>query len=712
MKIKRLVLQGYKTFATKTEFLFDEGLTAVVGPNGSGKSNIADAIRWVLGEQSYSTLRGKRTVDMIFAGSQSRARAGMAQAILTLDNSDGWLPIDYTEVEIGRRAYRSGENEYILNGQRVRLKDVTELLASSGLAERTYTIIGQGLVDKALSLKADERRALFEEAAGITHYKNRRAETLRRLADTQHNLERVHDILNEIQPRLRSLKRQATRARNFEQVSVDLREHLRLWYGFKWEQAKANVRHAREVAEVAEKVWQDGRHKLLVQQTNADDLRRQVNRWRGRVEEAQTKRDELREQLSQARREAAVLSERRDAVQRQLAEVAQDLPQLQELQTAAQAELNAALEELQVAQAELQARQGTWQQFSVTYEAQQAEIGRWQQTVQQLTQRRQETQTRLAQAQGRVSQLQERLGEREGAEEKGSDGDEELVMLEQRVGELTAVFQSAQQKLDDLQGQRAAVQKQRSALVRELKPLRKQVSKLEGQVNQQRRALARLEARAEMLDQMRGGETGQITVPIVGQLARFLTIPDEYQTAVSAALGEKLATLLVEDEAQLWQLVQAAEGGLTAVALDRAQSLPLPELTGKTAVIGLASELVQVEAQARAVADLLLGNVWLVENAQAAYGLAAQLAAGGTAVALDGFVAQAGGMVQTDGRSAQNNILAREQAWREAQAEVKSQQKAVKAAEKGLAAQQNRHPDAADGSGRPCKLKSSSWGAI
>jgi chromosome segregation protein len=145
MKLKRLVLQGYKTFASKTEFLFDEGITAVVGPNGSGKSNVADALRWVLGEQSYSTLRGKRTTDMIFTGSQNRPRAGMAQAILTLDNSDGWLPIDYTEVEIGRRAHRSGENEYILNGQKVRLKDVLDLLATSGLAERTYTVIGQGL---------------------------------------------------------------------------------------------------------------------------------------------------------------------------------------------------------------------------------------------------------------------------------------------------------------------------------------------------------------------------------------------------------------------------------------------------------------------------------------------------------------------------------------------------------------------------------------
>src|SRR5690606_3508384 len=163
MKLKRLQLQGYKTFASKTEFDFDSGITAIVGPNGSGKSNIADAVRWVLGEQSYSTLRGKRTTDMIFAGSQSRARAGMAQATLTLDNSDGWLPIDYTEVEISRRAFRSGENEYLINGQKMRLRDVQDLLATSGLAERTYTIIGQGLIDQALSLRAEERRALFEE---------------------------------------------------------------------------------------------------------------------------------------------------------------------------------------------------------------------------------------------------------------------------------------------------------------------------------------------------------------------------------------------------------------------------------------------------------------------------------------------------------------------------------------------------------------------
>ena len=235
MRLKRLQLQGYKTFAARTEFIFDEGVTAIVGPNGSGKSNVADAIRWVLGEQSYRLLRGSQTTDMIFVGSKGRPRAGMAQALLTLDNSGGWLPTDYAEVEIGRRAYRSGDNEYLLNGQKVRLRDITELLATSGLAERTYTMIGQGLIDRALSLKSDERRALFEEAAGISHYKARRAESLRRLKDTQRNLERVSDILSEIRPRLNSLRRQANRARNYELVAADLRELLRIWYGFQWE---------------------------------------------------------------------------------------------------------------------------------------------------------------------------------------------------------------------------------------------------------------------------------------------------------------------------------------------------------------------------------------------------------------------------------------------------------------------------------------------
>jgi len=210
-RLKSLELHGYKTFASRTVFEFPSDITAIVGPNGSGKSNIADALRWVLGEQSYSLLRGRKTEDMIFAGSDQRPRAGMAASTITFDNEDGWLPIDFSEVSIMRRAYRDGQNEYLLNGQCVRLKEISELLAQSGLAERTYTIIGQGLVDAALSLKPEERRRFFEEAAGIGLYRSRREESINRLDLTRRNLERVRDILGELEPRLQSLEKQARR---------------------------------------------------------------------------------------------------------------------------------------------------------------------------------------------------------------------------------------------------------------------------------------------------------------------------------------------------------------------------------------------------------------------------------------------------------------------------------------------------------------------
>jgi chromosome segregation protein len=199
--LKSLELQGYKTFANRTLFEFAGTITAIVGPNGSGKSNIADSLRWVLGEQSYSLLRGKKTEDMIFSGSESRPRAGMASATITFDNGSGWLPIDFNEVAITRRAYRDGQNEYLINGQRVRLKDVAELLAQSGLAERTYTVIGQGLVDAALSLKAEERRRLFE-AAGLGFIASL---MMRCVAGRSPGATWARqDILAELQPRLRS----------------------------------------------------------------------------------------------------------------------------------------------------------------------------------------------------------------------------------------------------------------------------------------------------------------------------------------------------------------------------------------------------------------------------------------------------------------------------------------------------------------------------
>ena len=233
IRLKSLELHGYKTFADQTRFEFPGAVTAIVGPNGSGKSNIADSLRWVLGEQSFSLLRGKKTEDMIFSGSEQRARAGMASATITFDNSDGWLPIDFSEVAITRRAYRDGDNEYLLNGQRVRLKEISELLAKSGLAERTYTIIGQGLVDTALALKADERRKLFEEAAGI----GPTAPQGRSPAPAGHHPAQPGaraGYPGGIKAAPSSLERQARKAQEYEQVRADLRMLLRDWYGYHW----------------------------------------------------------------------------------------------------------------------------------------------------------------------------------------------------------------------------------------------------------------------------------------------------------------------------------------------------------------------------------------------------------------------------------------------------------------------------------------------
>jgi len=326
MRLKSIELHGYKTFASQTTFEFAGMVTAIVGPNGSGKSNVADSLRWVLGEQSYSLLRGKKTEDMIFSGSEFRPRAGMASATVVFDNSDGWLPIDFSEVSITRRAYRDGQNEYLVNGQRVRLKDVTELLAQSGLAERTYTIIGQGVVDAALSLKAEERRRLFEEAAGIGLYRARREEAQRRLETTRRNLERVQDILAELQPRLRSLERQARRAQEYEQIRADLRILLREWYGYHWHQAQKELHEDRDLArkqeialEKARKAYQELDQKISVERSQLQSLRARLNGWHRQLAALHTQREELSTQRAVASERFRSLAEQRQSAQAELA---------------------------------------------------------------------------------------------------------------------------------------------------------------------------------------------------------------------------------------------------------------------------------------------------------------------------------------------------------------------------------------------------------
>jgi chromosome segregation protein len=224
VKLKSLTVFGFKTFAEHTSLTFEPGITALVGPNGSGKSNLVDAIRWVLGEQSAKSLRSTKTEDVIFAGNERRKPFGMAEVSLSFDNADGTLKLDAGEVQITRRAYRAGESEFFIDRQQVRLRDVIDLLMGTGLGPGSYSIVSQGQIDAILSSKPTERRGLFEETAGINKFLARKAESLRRLEQTEQNGIRINDLLSEIQARIPELETQARRARRYRKVAARLRD--------------------------------------------------------------------------------------------------------------------------------------------------------------------------------------------------------------------------------------------------------------------------------------------------------------------------------------------------------------------------------------------------------------------------------------------------------------------------------------------------------
>ena len=224
MYLKRLELQGFKSFADKTILEFRQGVTGVIGPNGSGKSNISDAIRWVLGEQSMKQLRGGKSEDVIFAGTENRKSLGFAEASIVIDNSDGKLPIEYNEVTVTRKIYRSGETGYFINKVPCRLKDILELFMDTGIGKDGYSIIGQGKIDEILSNKSEDRRHIFEEAAGIVKYRTRKQDSEKKLEQTKLNLLRINDILSEIEGQLEPLKFQSEKAKRYLSLRDELKE--------------------------------------------------------------------------------------------------------------------------------------------------------------------------------------------------------------------------------------------------------------------------------------------------------------------------------------------------------------------------------------------------------------------------------------------------------------------------------------------------------
>lgn len=660
IRLKSLELHGYKTFATKTEFEFAGGITAVIGPNGSGKSNIADAIRWVLGEQSYGLLRGKKTEDMIFAGSELRPRAGMASASLTFDNSDGWLPVDFVDVAIGRRAYRDGENEYFLNGQRVRLRDLDELLARCGLAERTYTIVGQGLIESALSLKAEERRALFEEAAGVGLSRAKREEALRRLDATQRNLERAQDILAELRPRLRSLERQSQRLGEYDQVRTDLKSLLRIWYGFHWHAAQERLIQAREQADSqAATLAELNQRQQALDQTLAS-LRHQGAVGRGQLAAWQrdtagrvAEREALAKALAVADERSRSLAEARDRLRLDIASQEGELSAGDERLATAQAELAGLQSQRMEAERQLKASRLEWQARDAERVALEAREREARHARLALSEQVGEARARLASSEAHRNHLGS------ARRDHGESSTQHTERLAQARSSAEAGAGAQAEATDHL----ADLQVSLSSIGQRITTLEAQLSEHATQAAAKRADEERLRARLEGLGQAEGEMAGtpegtRALLSIVrqgrlpgarGTLSERLNVPASLEQAIGAALGAFTDALLLGAEADLQQALDWLDGSDAG----RAALLPLDHLRpaepltiGADAdVLGVASTLVSADADLRPALEAVLGHTLVVRDTRAARRVLPELPRGALAVTLRGEVFYAAGPV-------------------------------------------------------------------
>lgn len=717
MLIKRVVIQGFKTFAKKTEFVFDPGVTAIVGPNGSGKSNVSDAIRWCLGEQSFSLLRSKKTSDIIFSGSDLKSRLGMAQVTVTLDNASGGLPVDFAEVEITRRAYRDGDNEYLVNGQRVRLQDITEILAPSGLGKRTYALIGQGLIDRMLTMSPEELRSLFEEAAGITAHQLKRTAALRRMEAAQQNLTRVQDIVAEISPRLGYLRRQAERAREREQIAHDLRDLLHDWYGYHWHTTLRRFEEDSAHAEALGSRVELHRSELTAISATGDENRRRQTILRSRLGDLHRRSSGLHTRAEQTGRDLAVAQERLRQVHARAEEARQERAPLR-LQHET---LTATIDEVHTEIAE-RCRISSLRHGEV--ERLQAELARRQQARQTLQQAVVAARRKLTEVQSKRDRLESQLQqiEERSARLTGEIDDQQSSQqgASAQHSVLSAELDTAVRLRQALQGDLANVQDELAADETAISQARVALEEARSRRQQADREADRLKTRLDLLSRLHNegagyasgvrevlqaaqtpsgpsGETAaqrSIKTPgspnphpltgVVGVIASLLHVPAHVEKAIETALGgafQNVVTRTWDDAQQAIEYLKAnRRGRATFLPLDRLDILPPISAPSMPGVLGNAADLVDYDQTVAPAARQLLNRVWVVDNLTTArraldsvYGAQTRHGPRPTVVTLDGDIVRPGGALTggSDNRQNDESILARERELRELPARIR-----------------------------------------
>ncbi len=570
MYLKRLQLHGFKSFATRTSLEFSPGITAIVGPNGSGKSNVADGLRWVLGEQSMRHLRGKKSEDIIFAGGHGRAALGMAEVTLTLDNSSNWLPSDYSEVTVTRRVFRSGDSDYLINGAKVRLKDVLNLLSQARIGHDSYTIIGQGLVDQALSSRAEERRSLFEDAAGIRHFQAQRNDAEQRLALTHTNLSRLHDILSEIEPRLGPLAEQARRARDFITARADLDRMQRQWFGFQWRSSQEKV----QLAEQAE----------TAAQARVDELRDALSGHEGAQQEARSRRNEIIAVIAELRRQRgetlsrvqtlerdrAVAQERAASMERQRKELDGEQGRVNWALTEAEQRITQMEADLLAIEAEIEAGQAGIAELESQGHRAKQEQERAEARLRAAQRDAMQAQAKLAAAQAEIGRLSKQRAEREAAlaarREAAAQSAERAAAAQARLDALREAHETQRAILGDklverehlsqtIAAEQAALETRRSELAdaqRERRALADRLALLREWAAGQRDSAAAL----AVLESIPEDERPQM----LGTLAQLAQSAPEYETAFEAALGPFLHAIVAASEDDAWRAASLLHG--------------------------------------------------------------------------------------------------------------------------------------------------------
>jgi len=687
MYLKSIEVQGFKSFANKITFQFHNGITGIVGPNGSGKSNVADAVRWVLGEQRVKQLRGASMQDVIFSGTENRKPLSYAYVAITLDNADHQLAIDFDEVTVARRIYRSGESEYLINGSPCRLKDVNELFYDTGIGKEGYSIIGQGQIDKILSGKPEERRELFDEAAGIVKFKRRKTAAQTKLENEKQNLVRVNDILSELEKQIGPLERQSEVAKVYLRkkeelktldVNVFLLENNRLREQLKQLEEKYSLASG-ELSETGEK-YEGIKEEYERIQAEIESLEAAIEQARNTVTDTGLMRGKLegemnvlKEQINSAKGSETHLSNRRTALEEEIASKEKDKEgilneksatdsQVQEIVATAEAE-KAKLDEIQTKIAELNNAIEAGKNTIIGELNQRATIkskmGRFDTMMEQVNIRKAELNSRLLRAKSDEAAREENLKKLEA----------EFEAVTEELRKMTEQEAATELELGDI---REALAKKDSKLRETQSAYHMEKSKLE--------ALSNLTERYEGY----GGSVKKVMEQkeknpgIIGVVADIIKVEKKYETAIETALGGNIQNIVTDDEETAKKMIRF----LKENKLGRATFLPLtsitnpqefknPESLSEKGVIGMADELVNIDNKYRNVAKAMLGRIVVVDNVDNAVKIARKYDYGIRMVTLEGELLVPGGAISGGAFKNNSNLLGRRREIDELEKSVK-----------------------------------------